>query len=70
MILTAVPMFCGCTTTANLVEYYLYDDTTGTLYLYDCDKVYVGKGEVAEIHETEVTIHKYGEICEYKLVEE
>lgn len=64
--------YCACGSPAgysDLVEYYLYDDKTGTLYLYDCDKVYVGKGEVTEIHETEVTIKKYGETCAYKLVE-
>ena len=65
--------WCACGSPAgysDMVEYYLYDDDTKIIYLYDSEKQLIGEGEVLSISEDEVTIEKYDEVCEYKLVEE
>ena len=64
--------FCGCGSPAgygDLVEHFLYDDETKTIYLYDEEDICIGTGKVLEIDKERVVIEKYDEVCEYYLYE-
>ena len=65
--------WCGCGSPAgysDMVEYYIYDDETKILYLYDYEKMYIGQGLVEDISKDKVTIKKYGQVCKYEAVGE
>ena len=60
--------YCACGSPAgysDLIEYYIYDDETKTIYLYNSDKKLEGKGKVMEISKDKLVIEKYDEVCTY-----
>ena len=60
--------YCACGSPAgygDMIEHYIYDDETKTLYFYDYEKLYIGQGLVHEISSDKVVIEKYGEVCTY-----